>query len=186
MKGGRIGFGEVTFQDAGILQKEGVNEERHPPSLGLISGTEHFLLSYVEGFVPEGAESQGRVHVPVKIDGPIAISRHPEYSFACVYGVHITDIVSSAENYQSSWDLHKKASELQVDRLGVVEGMSHCPHSGQSREIMRGQAEPGKEKNSRGTACRAPTRWMMLNVVVSPIPNSYQAVSRQFSSHSPQ
>jgi hypothetical protein len=77
VKGGRIRRGEITFEDAGVLQKEGVDEERYPPGLGLIRGSEDFLLSDVEGLMPESVEGQGRVHTPVKIDGPIAISCHP-------------------------------------------------------------------------------------------------------------
>ena len=59
VKRGRIRRGKVTFQDAGVLQKEGVDEERHPPSLGFICGSEDFLLGYMEGFVPEGVGLKG-------------------------------------------------------------------------------------------------------------------------------
>jgi len=56
VKGARIRGNEVTFQDAGIVQKEGMGEERHSAGLGLIRGSEDFLLSDVEGFMPDGAE----------------------------------------------------------------------------------------------------------------------------------
>jgi hypothetical protein len=77
-------------------------------------------------------------------------------------------------------------------RYRKLEAIKYYSNPGQSPESMHYQAEPGNEKtlSGRGTVSRvsrdAPAIWMMLNVAVSPIPNSYQAVSRQFSSHSPQ